>query len=439
MAAPGWEAAARRAAAGAGLGALVALAGCGDAPDTSGAPRASGGAAASAGAGGDAAASAGAGGQGGGASAASVEAILAELRADRDAALLAHAARTGWPVPVDGGHLFVSTSESLHLIAGDHDGWAGAEMTGDAGFHWIVLNVPAGDRYKFTDRTAWAADPWSRAATYDEFGEMSLVAPSEAHLDRHFGVGDAAMAPRTVRVWVPEAAVDRVLYVHDGQNLFDPAGPAGGWHLQDHAPRGVLLVGIDSTPARLDEYTHVADRIEDGGALVGGKGDAYADFLKDTVRPFIRARYGEPGPVGIMGSSLGGLISFHAAERHRGEYAFAASLSGTMGWGSIGADVRHETMIGRYAAHTERVATLYLDSGGGGDCVDDDGDGVEDDDPAAADNYCENLQLWGVLTRTHSPYVEGESAFYAWHAGAEHDEAAWAARVAEPLRIFEAL
>ncbi|XXT24511.1 alpha/beta hydrolase-fold protein [Sorangium sp. So ce429] len=429
MAAPGWGAAVRRTAVGAGLGALGALAGCGDAADTSGAPRASGGAAASA----------GAGGQGGGASGAPVEAILAELRADRDAALLAHAARTGWPVPVDGGYLFVSTSASLRLLAGDHDGWAGAEMTGDAGFHWIVLNVPAGDRYKLTDRTAWSADPWSRATTYDELGEMSLVAPSEAHLDRHFGVGDAVMEPRTVRVWVPEAAVDRVLYVHDGQNLFDPAGPAGGWHLQDHAPPGVLLVGIDSTPARLDEYTHVADRIEEGGALVGGKGDAYADFLRDTVRPFIRARYGEPGPVGIMGSSLGGLISFHAAERHRGEYAFAASLSGTMGWGSIGADLRHETMIERYAAHTERVATLYLDSGGRGACVDDDGDGIEDDDPTAADNYCENLQLWGVLTRARSPYVEGESAFYAWHAGAEHDEAAWAARVAEPLRVFEAL
>ncbi|WP_267888158.1 alpha/beta hydrolase, partial [Sorangium cellulosum] len=357
----------------------------------------------------------------------------------RDAALLAHASRTGWPIPVDGGYLFVSTSASLRLLAGEHDAWTGAAMTGDAGFHWIVQSVHAGARYKFTDGTAWAADPWSRACTYDAFGEMSLVAPREAHLERHFAVGDAAMAPRTVRVWVPEGAVDRVLYVHDGQNLFDPAGPAGGWHLQDHAPPGVLLVGIDSTPARLAEYTHVEDRIEEGGALLGGEGDAHADFLRDTVRPLIRARHGEPGPIGIMGSSLGGLISFHAAARHPGEYAFAASLSGTMGWGSIGAGVRHETMIERYAAHTERAATLYLDSGGGGDCVDDDGDGIEDDDPAAADNYCENLQLRDVLTRAGSPYVEGESVFYAWHAGAAHDEAAWAARVSEPLRIFEAL
>ncbi|WP_437538414.1 alpha/beta hydrolase-fold protein [Sorangium sp. So ce726] len=431
MAARGWGAAVRRAAAraGAASSALVALAGCSDAAEAAGSSRASAGGAA-----------AGAGGHAGsGAGEAAVETILAELRADRDAALLAHAARTGWPVPVDGGHLFVSTSERLRLLAGDHDGWTGAEMTSDAGFHWIVLNVPAGDRYKLTDRTTWAADPWSRSATYDEFGEISLVEPGGAHLDRHFGVGDAAMAPRTVRAWVPEGAVDRVLYVHDGQNLFDPAGPAGGWHLQDHAPPGVLVVGIDSTAARISEYTHVMDRIEDGGALIGGLGDAYADFLRDTVRPLIRARYGEPGPIGIMGSSLGGLVSFHAAERHRGEYAFAASLSGTMGWGSIGAGVHHETMIARYAAHTEPVATLYVDSGGDGRCLDEDGDGVEDDDPTATDNYCENLQLRRVLTRAGSPYAEGVSVFYAWHAGAAHDEAAWAARVAEPLRIFEAL
>ncbi|AUX43037.1 uncharacterized protein SOCE26_044770 [Sorangium cellulosum] len=417
----------------------LALAGCSDAAETSGAPRAASGGGAGGHGGGVTSTGSGAGGHGGGAALTPVETILAELRADREAALLAHAARTGWPVPVDGGYLFVSTSARLRLLAGDHDGWSGTEMTGDAGFHWIVRDVPAGARYKLTDRTEWAADPWSRSCTYDELGEMSLVAPEAAHLERHFGVGDAAMEPRAVRVWVPEGDVDRVLYVHDGQNLFDPKGPAGGWHLQEHAPPGVLLVGIDNTPARLLEYTHVEDRIEDGGGLIGGSGDAYADFLRDTVRPLIRARYGEPGPVGILGASLGGLVSFHAAARHRGEYTFAASLSGTMGWGSIGADVRHETMIERYAAHAEPTATLYLDSGGDGSCFDDDSDGIEDDDETATDNYCENLQLRDVLTRAGSPYVEGVSLFYAWAPGAEHDEAAWAARVAEPLRLFAAL
>ena len=86
----------------------------------------------------------------------------------------------------------------------------------------------------------------------------------------------------------------------------------------------------------MDEYTHVPDSLD--GELYGGQGDAYAAFLEGTVRPLAAATWGEPATVGVLGSSLGGLISFHVADRAPGEYAFAASLSGTMGWGSIGAD-----------------------------------------------------------------------------------------------------
>jgi pimeloyl-ACP methyl ester carboxylesterase len=203
----------------------------------------------------------------------------------------------------------------------------------------------------------------------------------------------------------------------------------------------VLIVGIDNTPARIDEYTHVPDQIDDSGQWYGGEGDAYADFLQDTVRPLVQGRYGEPGPIGVMGSSLGGLISFHVADRYPGEYAFAASLSGTMGWGSIGPGVHNETMIARYAAHTRPVAVLYLDSGGGpgSGCVDADADGTEDDAPDAGDNYCENAQMLGALTGAQGAYTEGSDLFYSWVQGAQHNEVAWAARVGEPLGIFAGL
>jgi hypothetical protein len=275
---------------------------------------------------------------------------------------------------------------------------------------------------------------------------MSLVEPPEAHLDRYFRIGDEEMEPRTVRVWVPEGAIDRVLYVHDGQNLFDPEAFWGGWHLQEKALPGMLIVGIDNNSttmwARIDEYSHVEDQIDDSGQWHGGKGDAYADFLQDTVRPFIQGRYGEPGPIGVMGSSLGGLISFHIADRYPGEYAFAASLSGTMGWGSIGAGVHNETMIERYAAHAQPTALLYFDSGGGPGpdpgCADADGDGIKDDDPDAKDNYCENQQMQEVLTMG-GVYAEGTDFFYIHVQGAEHNEVAWAARVDGPLGIFAGL
>jgi predicted alpha/beta superfamily hydrolase len=384
--------------------------------------------------------SSGTGGTGGagGAPAEGLDAILAELRADTQKALIKHAASTGWPAPVTGGWLFVCTDPSLPLVAGDHDGWKGTALMPDQGFSWVVINVAQGDHYKFTDGSQWVADPFSRSYDYDNNGEISLVQPAPPHLDRFFAVGDATLGPRTVRVWIPPGPITRVLYVHDGQNLFDPSGPWGGWHLQDTAPDGMLVVGIDNTPARMDEYTHVQDDIDGTGALVGGKADAYADLLQNTVRPLVKGHYGEPGPVGVMGSSLGGLISFEIAYRYPGEYAFAASLSGTMGWGSIGAEVHNQTMIQRYQAKGHQMPILYLDSGGyGTTCADSDGDGTNDDDQNSADNYCENTQMKGVLLGIG--YTDQKDLFY-WHEpNAQHNEAAWAARVFRPLGVFAGL
>jgi predicted alpha/beta superfamily hydrolase len=365
-----------------------------------------------------------------------LEQILKELRADTEAALTKYAGTKGWPFSLDGGSLFVSTDPALTFVAGDHDNWAGTAMKADTGFWWVVLPIPVDEHYKLTDKTTFKADPWARSYTYDSFGEISLALPAGAHLDRHFGLGDAKLVPRTVRVWVPAEPVKHELYVHDGQNLFDPDAIWGGWHLQDVVPKGMLLVGIDNTPDRMDEYTQVPDFIS--GQSIGGKGDAYADFLKNTVRPFIKTRYGEPGPVGVMGSSLGGLISFHIADHDPGAYAFAASLSGTMGWGSIGDGVHNQTMIERYAAHGHQGTVLYLDSGGNGpSCADSDGDGIKDDDLNSSDNYCENAQLRDTLFSVG--YKKDQDLFYVWKPGAQHNEMEWAARVSVPLQIFDGL
>ena len=138
-----------------------------------------------------------------------------------------------------------------------------------------------------------------------------------------------------------------------------------------------------------------------------------------------------------MGSSLGGLISLHIADRYPGSYMFAASLSGTVGWGSIGAAVHNETIIERYASHGHQTTALYVDSGGNGNCLDSDQDGIEDDDPNATDNYCENAQLEATLEAVG--YIP-ETDLWHWHEpGAPHNEEAWAARVWRPLQLFAAL
>ena len=380
--------------------------------------------------------SGGAGGSGGSTSA--LEALLEALRNDLEGTLQSQSDADGWPAPVEDGHLFVNTDGGLPLVAGDHDGWQGTAMAVDQGFSWLVLSVPAGSEYKYTDGSTFAADPWSRAYEHDPNGLMSMVMPAAgtAHLERFLNVTDGTHLPRTVRVWVPAETTTHLLYMHDGQNLFDPQAMWGGWQLDQTVPAAMMVVGIDNSPDRMNEYTHVQDDI---GGLVGGGGDAYADFVQNTVRGLVTARYGEPSTIGVMGSSLGGLISFHMALRHPGAFAFAGSLSGTMGWGSIGLSggQQNETMIERYAAAGHGTTKLYLDSGGSGTCVDSDGDGIEDDDPNGLDNYCENKQLEAELVA--NGYVYDVDLWHWYEPDAPHNEAAWAARVWRPLQAFAGL
>jgi hypothetical protein len=225
-----------------------------------------------------------------------------------------------------------------------------------------------------------------------------------------------------------------VLYAEDGQNLFDPEAIWGGWRLPEAlAGRDPLLVvGIDNTPDRFDEYTHVPDDI--GQGLMGGDGDAYATLIEDHVRPHVEAVYGSTGLDGLMGSSLGGLISLHVAWRNPGRYDFAASLSGTLGWGRFGAD--NETIEQRWLAAPPGTA-VYLDSGGGpgtDGCEDPDSDGFPEDDPDAEDNYCETRQLADALAA--NGYTWDVDLWHWWEPGAPHAEVAWAARVGMPLDLF---
>lgn len=253
-----------------------------------------------------------------------------------------------------------------YSLAGDMNDWQPAAMTQAAGVYWIEVQIadPDGVKYKFVDgQGTFAADPLARRYGWDEFGEFSLVAASAPHRERWSSVSGDGLAPRTVRAWVPTAHPSHHLYVHDGQNLFEPDAPFGGWELDQTVGSDTLVIGIDNGGvARMDEYTHVPDDI--GSGPIGGEGDATADFVENAVRPLVEARYGVPDKVGVMGSSLGGLIAFHEVLRYPDRYDFAASLSGTFGWGSIG--LHNETLIERFAAAQKPSTLLYLDSGGSG-------------------------------------------------------------------------
>lgn len=161
-------------------------------------------------------------------------------------------------------------------------------------------------------------------------------------LKRHEQFASKYVLPRTVDVWLPPGYGEGgrrkrfpVLYMHDGQNLFDPRTSYGGvdWGVDETMTRlisqGVLreaiVVGVWNTPRRVAEYmprkaVRVADTKDLKGVAVTSSdeivSDEYLKFLVYELKPFIDSRYRTlPGRADtfVMGASMGGLISAYAA------------------------------------------------------------------------------------------------------------------------------
>jgi len=109
-----------------------------------------------------------------------------------------------------------------------------------------------------------------------------------------------------------------VLYMHDGQNLFDDYTSAyGEWGVDESLDSLIkkgkpacIVVGIDNGPKRFNEYNPYEFR-----EFGKGEGDLYLEFLVKTLKPFIDRQYrtmpSKENTI-IAGSSMGGLISFYA-------------------------------------------------------------------------------------------------------------------------------
>jgi metallo-beta-lactamase class B len=138
---------------------------------------------------------------------------------------------------------------------------------------------------------------------------------------------------RTRRIWLylpPDYATSQrrypVLYLHDGQNVFDEATAyAGEWAVDetlnqlsnnDKGATSCVVVAIDNGgERRLDEYSPwVNSRLKKGG-----EGRQYVEFLVETLKPYIDQHYRtrtDAAHTAIMGSSMGGLISFYAGMKY---------------------------------------------------------------------------------------------------------------------------
>jgi predicted alpha/beta superfamily hydrolase len=188
---------------------------------------------------------------------------------------------------------------------------------------------------------------------------------------------------RQVTVYLPAGYDERqdtrypVLYMQDGQNLFDPERayvPGNDWHLQaaadaaigERTARPMIIVGVDHAgPARIDEYTPVKDRRHNGG---GRSGD-YARFLIEELKPAIDARFRtlpDAENTAVGGSSLGGLVSLDLALKHPEVFRGAAVMSPSVWWSD-------RAILDDVDAFGGPAPRMWLDIGGreGGEALND--------------------------------------------------------------------
>jgi predicted alpha/beta superfamily hydrolase len=206
-----------------------------------------------------------------------------------------------------------------------------------------------------------------------------------------------------------------VVYMHDGQNLFDPKTSfAGDWGLvatlNELALEGVetIVVGIPNRGRRRRyEYSPFRDLLHGGGG-----GDRYLQFIVATLKPLIDTSFrtlpGRDHTV-IAGSSLGGLISLYALYRHAGIFGAAGVQSPAL-WFAWRA-------IFRFLAEQPQrpVGRIHLDLG--------------------SEEGSETLQnVHELRSRLRDAgYVLGKDLSYVEEEGAEHNEAAWGRRFRDAL------
>lgn len=141
---------------------------------------------------------------------------------------------------------------------------------------------------------------------------------------------------RTIRVYFPEgyeASTEHfpVLYMHDAQNLFDTTTAfSGEWKIDEffdtQKGQKIIVVGIDhGNKNRISELTPFANE-----KYGGGEANAYVEFITKTLKPHVDSTLRtlpEVANTTIMGSSLGGLVSFYAALKYSEVFGKAGVFS----------------------------------------------------------------------------------------------------------------
>lgn len=267
--------------------------------------------------------------------------------------------------------------------------------------------------------------------------------PSAGRIEGYPQFASRYVAPREVDVWLPPGYDQLpnfrypVIYMQDGQNLFDPAKSYAGraWEadkamvrlISAGQTRGAIIVGIWNTGlTRSAEYMPAkvvsSDDIKDVANAYATQShpiisDLYLRFLVRELKPFVDRTYRsrpDAAHTFVMGSSIGGLISAYAVAEYPGVFGGAACLS-THWLAGNGAVIEY---LGN---HLPDAAThrFYFDHG----------------TETLDSQYGPFQAKMDEVMKAHG-YKEGVSWMSRVFPGADHSEASWSKRVEIPFRFL---
>lgn len=248
------------------------------------------------------------------------------------------------------------------------------------------------------------------------------------HIERIAPQPSAFVGPREVQVWLPPgyaAQPERrypVVYLHDGQNVFDAAAAGAEWQVDETAQRLVqagvvapfIVVAVANHGERIRDFTP-APATAGPRTGQGGGATAYGRYLVHELKPLIDARYRTQAvreATAVGGSSLGGLVSMWLLLQHGDTFGAGLVLSPSVWWAG-------EAILGQVAAAPAGlpVPRLWLAVGL------DEGEGA----------------LAGARRLRAALQARGWPPTYLEQPAAAHDEAAWAALVEPMLRFLHGL
>ena len=227
-------------------------------------------------------------------------------------------------------------------------------------------------------------------------------------------------ASRHVTVWIPSSYSQNttkrypVLYMHDGQNLFDPSTSSYGvdWDVDRTMTRIAETSGLEAIVVGIESASDSEEREEEYD--VACKGKLYADFLIKNLKPLIDSHFRTlPGreTTFTAGASMGATISVDLVWLHPEVFSKALAFS-------LPVSVHNNSVIEMVnsTAKPSLPISLYVDHGGWGE---------DRDYKQGVVDFIETLRAHGLT----SPQV-----WYAQFPYHDHTEADWARRLEQPLR-----